>query len=474
MSDGLDEQEPLDFGWEEWVSLPGLGLPALKIKTDTGARTSALHAFAIEPFGSADRPKVRFGVQPIPDRPEIEVFCSADVVDRREVTSSNGEAELRYVIRTPISVAGRSWDIEVTLTDRGAMAYRMLVGRTALAEHIVVRPDASFLQPRLDYTAYDTLAKAPPKKRALRVAILTREPDNYSSRRLIEAGEARDHVVEPIDTLRCYMNINAHAPEVHYDGRALPRYDAVIPRIGASITSYGLAVVRQFETLGAYCLNTSTGIGASRDKLFAHQLLARHSIRMPTTAFASSPKDSSNLINLVGSAPLIVKLLESSQGKGVVLADTAKAAQSVVSAFRNLKADFLVQEFVKEAAGEDIRIIVIGGKVVAAMRRTAAAGEFRANLHQGGGAEVAKTTKEERDTAVRAARALGLGFAGVDILRSSVGPKVLEVNSSPGLEGVEGVSGKDIAGLVFDHLERRVRPLVRRTKRTTSKKAADA
>ncbi|MEL6363735.1 MAG: 30S ribosomal protein S6--L-glutamate ligase [Pseudomonadota bacterium] len=469
-----DETAALEFGWEEWVSLPGLGLPALKAKTDTGARTSALHAFAIEPFGSVSRPKVRFGVQPIPDRPEIEVFCSADLVDRREVTSSNGEAELRYVVRTPVSVSGRSWDIEMTLTDRGSMSYRMLIGRTALADNAVVKPEASFLQPRLDYSVYDELSKVPPKKRALRVAILTREPDNYSSRRLIEAGEARDHVVEPIDTLRCYMNINAHAPEVHYDGRALPRYDAIIPRIGAGITSYGLAVVRQFETLGAHCLNSSTGIGASRDKLFAHQLLARYSIRMPTTAFASSPKDSANLINLVGSAPIIVKLLESSQGKGVVLAENAKAAQSVVSAFRNLKADFLVQEFVKEAAGEDIRIIVIGGKFAAAMRRTAGEGDFRANLHQGGAATTVKTTKEERDTAVRAARALGLGFAGVDLLRSESGPKVLEVNSSPGLEGVEKVSDKDIAGLVFDHLERRVRPLVRRSRRAPSPKTASA
>ena len=326
----------------------------------------------------------------------------------------------------------------------------------------MVKPDSSFLQGERDYSAYQAIEKRTPQKRTLRVAVLTREPKSYSTKRIIEAGEARDHVVEPIDTLRCYMNINAHSPEVHYDGRALPRYDAVIPRIGASITSYGLAVLRQFETTGAYCLNGSQGVAASRDKLYAHQLLARHRIAMPTTAFASSPKDSDNLIELVGAAPLVVKLLESSQGKGVVLAESAKAAESVVSAFRNLKADFLVQEFVKEAAGEDIRILVCGGKAVAAMRRTAGDGDFRANLHQGGSAEGIRATRDERETAVKAARSLGLDFAGVDILRSESGPKVLEVNSSPGLEGVERVTQKDIASLIFDHLEKRVRPLVRR------------
>ncbi|MGB0904332.1 MAG: 30S ribosomal protein S6--L-glutamate ligase, partial [Mangrovicoccus sp.] len=287
---------------------------------------------------------------------------------------------------------------------------------------------------------------------------LSREAKSYSTSRIVAEGEARGHTVEVIDTTRCYMAINASAPEVHYDGKRLPRYDAVIPRIGASITPYGTAVIRQFETVGTYCVNPSDGITASRDKLHAHQVLARHRINMPATAFAASPKDTGNLIGLVGTAPLIVKLLESTQGKGVVLAETKKAAESVISAFRGLKANFLVQDFVKEANGEDVRCLVVGGKVVAAIKRTAAEGEFRSNLHQGGSAKVTKITKAERETATRAARAFRLGMAGVDLLRSSEGPKVLEVNSSPGLEGVEKASGKNIAGLIFEDIEKRVRP----------------
>ncbi|MDX1780370.1 MAG: 30S ribosomal protein S6--L-glutamate ligase, partial [Thalassovita sp.] len=285
------------------------------------------------------------------------------------------------------------------------------------------------------------------------------------TRRLVEEGEARGHTVEVIDTTRCYIAINALAPEVHYDGKRLPRYDAVIPRIGASITGYGSAVIRQFETIGTFCVNGSEGITASRDKLYAHQILARHKIGMPTTAFAASPKDTNNLIGLAGGAPLIVKLLESTQGKGVVLAETKKAAESVISAFRGLKASFLVQHFVKEAAGEDIRCLVIGSKVVAAMKRSGAEGDFRSNLHQGGSASKVRITKAERETAQRAAKAFGLNMAGVDLLRSDSGPKVLEVNSSPGFEGIEKVSGKNITGLLYDEIERRARPSpVRRRK----------
>jgi ribosomal protein S6--L-glutamate ligase len=459
----------LELGWEEWISLPDLGLPAMKAKVDTGARTSALHAFTVEPFGPANRPKVRFGVHPIPERPEVEVYCSADILDKREVTSSNGETETRYAVETHIEIAGQRWPIILTLSDREGMSFHMLLGRQALESYPegqpVVSPTKSHVQPTLDYSAYDRLVSQAPKKRALRIAVLTKEPKIYSSQKLKEAGEARGHVVELIDTSRCYMLINAERPEVHYDGRALPSYDAVIPRIGASITSYGTAVVRQFETTGAYCLNRSDAILASRDKLYAHQILAREGIGMPSTAFASSPKDTDAIINLMSSPPIIVKLLESTQGKGVVLAETKKAAQSVISAFRNLKADFLVQEFVKEAAGEDVRCLVVGNKVVASMKRVAAAGEFRSNLHQGGSAISVRITKGEREVALRAAKALGLGFAGVDLLRSEGGPKVLEVNSSPGLEGIERSSKKDVADLVFQHIERRAISTVKRRRR---------
>jgi len=450
--------EELTFGWEEWIALPDLGLPALKAKVDTGARTSALHAHDIEIFGPAAKPKVRFNVHPIAGREDISITCSAPLVDRREVTSSNGESEQRFVISTQLDVGGQSWPIEVTLTNRAGMNSRMLLGRQALGDHITISATERKMQPELSYDVYHTasLRRAAPQ-RALRIAVLSRE-DNYSTRRLVEVGEDRGHTVEVIDTTRCYMAINTMAPEVHYDGKRLPRYDAVIPRIGASVTPYGCAVIRQFETIGTYCVNGSAGILASRDKLHAHQVLAGKRIGMPTTAFAASPKDTSNLMALVGTAPLIVKLLESTQGKGVVLAETKKAAESVIDAFRGLKANFLVQDFVKEAAGEDIRCLVVAGKVVAAMKRTGADGDFRSNLHRGGSAKVVRITKEERDTAVRAARAFGLGKAGVDLLRSETGPKVLEVNSSPGFEGIETATGKDIVGKIYDQIEARVKP----------------
>ncbi|WP_340250577.1 30S ribosomal protein S6--L-glutamate ligase [Sulfitobacter pontiacus] len=451
--------QELTFGWEEWVALPELGLPAIKAKIDTGARTSALHAHDIEVFGPASKPKVRFNVHPVAGNEDITITCSAPIIDRREVTSSNGEAELRYVIATKMDVAGQSWPIDVTLTNRAGMTSRMLLGRQALTDHITISPTEKRLQPDLSYDVYHTAAvrhRAP--KRALRVAVLSREASNYSTSRLVEVGEARGHTVEVIDTTRCYMAINAMAPEVHYDGKRLPRYDAVIPRIGASVTPYGCAVIRQFETIGTYCVNGSAGILSSRDKLHAHQVLASKKIGMPTTAFAASPKDTSNLMALVGTAPLIVKLLESTQGKGVVLAETKKAAESVIDAFRGLKANFLVQDFVKEAAGEDLRCLVVDGKVVAAMKRTGAEGDFRSNLHRGGTAQVVRITKVERDTALRAARAFGLGTAGVDLLRSDSGPKVLEVNSSPGFEGIEKATGKDIVGMVYDMIEARVKP----------------
>ena len=450
---------PFTLGWEEWVAFPDLGLPAIKAKVDTGARTSALHASVIEPFGPVGKPQVRFLIQPNPDDLSIEFTCSAPIVDRRQVTSSNGDSELRYVISTEIEVGDRRWPVEVTLSNRENMQYRMLFGRTSIAEDMVVDPNRSFAQPTLSFDFYKDLPRKRPVRRPLRIALMTMEPGNYSNKRLIEAGAARGHVVEAIDTSRCYMKIGARTSEIHYDGEVLPRFDAVIPRIGPSITSYGLAVLRQFSNTGAYCLNDANAIASSRDKLLAHQLLAREQIGMPLTAFANSPKDTKDLISLVGGAPVIVKLLQSSQGKGVVLADSRKSAESLVDAFRGLDAHFLLQEFVAEAAGRDTRCFVIGNKVVAAIQRSAAEGEFRSNLHRGGTAEAVKLSRLERDVARRAAQTIGLSVAGVDILRTSDGPKVLEVNSSPGLEGIETATGKNIADLIIQQLEAKVRPL---------------
>jgi ribosomal protein S6--L-glutamate ligase len=261
------------------------------------------------------------------------------------------------------------------------------------------------------------------------------------------------------------MNIASFKPSIHYDGAAL-EFDAVIPRIGASITFYGTAVVRQFEMMGVFSLNESVAISRSRDKLRSLQLLSRKGIGLPVTGFANSPADTEDLLNLVGGSPVVLKLLEGTQGKGIVLAETIKAAQSVIEAFRGLDADFLVQEFVAEAGGSDIRCFVIGDKVVAAMKRQAQDGEFRSNLHRGGSAEVVKITPEERSTAVRAARIMGLIVAGVDILRSNHGPVVMEVNSSPGLEGIERTTGKDVAGLIVEYIEKHPKIGASRTRGT--------
>lgn len=465
MSNAEQPNGPI-LGWEEWVSLPDLSLPAIKAKIDTGARTSALHAVAIEPFGTDEKPQVRFIMHPDPANPSIEVVCSAKVIDRRNVTSSNGVAELRYVIRVNISVGGRSWPIDVSLTNRETMGYRMLIGRSALPDDFSVRPGTSFQQPILSFDVYrKKQGRKSIPKRPLRIGILTQAPKNYSNTRMIEAAEARGHVIDCIYTSRCYMAINAHKPEVHYDGKPLPRYDAIIPRIGTSLTFYGMAVVRQFEAMGVYCLNNAAPIGASRDKLLAHQVLSQHGLGMPTTAFAKSSHDTKGILDLVGGAPVVVKLLESTQGKGVVLADNRKGASAIVDAFRGLNAHFLVQEFVKEANGSDLRCFVVDGRVVGAMMRTAADGDFRSNVHQGGSVKKVRLSKDERRTAIKAAKILKLNVAGVDILRSNDGPKILEVNSSPGLKGIEEATGKDIAGEIISCIESNVRTVFKTSKR---------
>ncbi|MAC98341.1 MAG: 30S ribosomal protein S6--L-glutamate ligase [Pseudomonadales bacterium] len=298
----------------------------------------------------------------------------------------------------------------------------------------------------------------------MKLAILSRNAKLYSTRRLIEAATERGHEVRVIDPLRAYMNIASHKPSIHYKGEELEGFDAVIPRIGASITFYGTAVLRQFEMMGVFPLNESVAISRSRDKLRSLQLLARKGVGLPVTGFAHSPDDIPDLISMVGGAPLVIKLLEGTQGIGVVLCETEKAAESVLEAFMGLKANIMVQEYIREAGGADIRCLVVGDKVIAAMKRQAKPGEFRSNLHRGGSASLIKISPEERMTAVRAAKVMGLNVAGVDILRSNHGPVVMEVNSSPGLEGIEATTGKDVAGLIIDSIEKTARPNQTRTR----------
>ena len=298
----------------------------------------------------------------------------------------------------------------------------------------------------------------------MKIAMMARNPDLYSHKRLKAAAESRGHEFHIVDTLRCYMNIASRRPEMYYNGKKLEGFDAVIPRIGASITFYGLAVLRQFEMMGVYPLNESVAVGRSRDKLRSMQLLARDGVGLPVTTFAHDPKQTGEVLALAGGAPIVIKLLEGTQGIGVVLADTDRSATSVIEAFRGAKVNILLQEFIKEAGGTDIRAIVVGGRVIAAMKRTGAEDDFRSNLHRGGSAELVKLSPAERATATQAAKTMGLNVCGVDMLRSARGPVVMEVNSSPGLEGVEKATGLDVAGKIIAYIEKSAKPGATRTR----------
>ena len=446
------------IGSEEWFGFPRLGIPAIKARIDSGAKTSAIHAFNIQPFKRDGQPWVSFEVHPLQKNRKAVVRCESAVVDRRVVKSSIGISEKRYVIREPMLVNGDTWDVELTLANRDSMGYRMLLGREAMSGRTLVDPDESFClgEYGLDEVRahYQTAEES---KSGLRIGLLASDPKLYSNERILEAGDERGHEMVFLNIKQCYMKLDAEKPEVHYrGGRILDDLDAVITRFRPSVTFYGCSLARQFESMGVLTVNNSMAITQSRDKLFSLQALLKAGLRIPVTGFAHSPIDTNDLIEMVEGAPLIVKLLEGTQGRGVVLAETRKAADSVINAFKSLNANLLVQQFIREAQGKDLRCFVIGGKVVASIQREAAPGEFRANIHRGGSARPVKITPEERRIAVRAARVLGLKIAGVDIIRSSKGPLLLEVNSSPGLEGVEGATGKDVAGQMIASVERQL------------------
>ena len=300
----------------------------------------------------------------------------------------------------------------------------------------------------------------------MKIALLCRSPHLYSHQRIMTAARERGHEIDAINHLRCTLDIAAHRPLIHYGGRALTGYDAVIPRIGASVTFFGAAVVRQFEMMRVYAVNESVAISRSRDKLRSLQLLSRKGIGLPVTVFAHKTSNAEEVIRLAGGAPVVIKLLEGTQGIGVVLGETQKAAESIIQAFGGVDTNILVQEYIAEARGEDIRCIVIGGKVVASMRRRGREGDFRSNLHRGGSAKAAKITPQERTTAIGAAKAMGLNVCGVDMLRSNHGPVVMEVNSSPGLEGVEQATGVDVAGKIIEFIEKNAKPGATKTRGT--------
>jgi len=449
-------QSKIILGSEEWCSLPELGIPSIKARVDSGAKTSALHAKNIAPFIKDGQNWVKFDINPIQNNVKTIIHCESPLVDKRVVKSSSGYREQRYVIQTSLEIGNSKWAIEMTLTNRDSMGFRMLLGREAMSGRVLVDPEQQYL---LGQTTTDNLKEvyknAVKTSSGLRIGLLASNPELYSNKRIMEAGEMRGHEMHFLNIKECYMKLDAKTPEIHYRGGIiLNQFDAIIPRIRPSITFYGCALTRQFEALNVFCLNSSTAITQSRDKLFSLQLLLQSGIDIPTTGFANSPLDTNDLITMVGGPPLIVKLLEGTQGKGVVLAETKKAAESVINAFKSLKANILVQEFIKEASGKDLRLFVVDGKVVATIQREAMPGEFRANIHLGGTASVIKPTSEEKKIAIRAAKAMDLKVAGVDIIRSSKGPLLLEVNSSPGLEGIEGATNKDIAGEMIIAIEK--------------------
>ena len=447
------------LGCEEWVTLDELNIPSIKARVDSGAKTSSIQAKNIKRITRKGEAWVTFDVNPIQDNLSLYVSCEAKIVDTRIVKSSSGETQKRFVIKTHIKLGSNAFEIELTLAERDGMEYRMLLGREALIDRYLVDASQSFLlQQYRDEEIFEQYRHLTKQSSGLKLGLLATNKNLYSNKRLMEAAEARGHEIHFLNIQHCYMKLDAQTPEVRYrGGKILDDLDAIIPRIRPSMTFYGCALLRQFDSIGTYCLNSSASISQSRDKLFSSQLFSKNGIKIPITGFAKSPLETKDLIDMVGGSPLIVKLLESAQGKGVVSAETNKAAESVINAFKSLQANILVQEFIKEAEGKDIRCFVVDGKVVASIMREAKKGEFRSNIHQGGLAKKVRVTPEEKKLAVKAAKIFKLDVAGVDIIRSNKGPLLLEVNSSPGLEGIESITGKDIANAIILAIEKKLK-----------------
>ncbi|CAL7962228.1 putative alpha-L-glutamate ligase [Alphaproteobacteria bacterium] len=450
-------QHKLMIGCEEWCALPALDVPAIQAKVDSGANISAIHTFNVCTFFQDNKEYVTFYIYPLRGTRKIKIACNAELYGRKDVKSSNGIVEKRLVILTPVKLGKYVWNIELTLTNRDAMGYRMLLGREAMRDHVLVDPNRSFLTEKLEDIALSKLYSKPMlvSKPSLNIVLLASNPHLYSNKKIMEAGLVCGHNMRFLNIRDCYIHIKASVPTIYYrGGEEISNIDAVIPRLRPALTFYGCALLRQFRALGAFCLNDDSAIVDSRNKLKCLQILAEKGIDMPVTTFASSLRSSKHLISIVGGTPLIVKVLEGTQGRGVVLVENHKAAESVISAFKSTKTNVLVQEFIKEAYGKDIRCFVVDGKVVASMQREATDGDFRANLHLGGVGFAIKLTKQERKMAVNAAKIIGLKVAGVDMIRSNTGPKVLEVNSSPGLEGIERVVKINIAQTMIECVEK--------------------
>lgn len=458
MIDRADLPDKMIVGSEEWCALPQLGIPAIKVRVDSGAKTSSLHAFNIRPFSRAGVSFVSFEVHPLQGNRRTIVRCEAEVIDKRVVRSSSGIGEKRFVVKTLLGHREQQWEVELTLTNRDSMGFRMLLGREAMNGRMLVDPAASFAGGKISSSQVDQLYQDHTRESSgLRIGLLASNPALISNQRILEAGEERGHRIRFYDIRQCYMKLDAEHPEIHYrGGKLLNNLDAVIPRIRPDLTFYGCALVRQFESLGIYSLNSAEAISHSRDKLYSLQHLLQHGLPIPTTGIADSPLDTDDLIDMVNGAPLVVKLLEGPQHRGVVLAESRTAGESLINAFRSLQANLLVQEFIKEAEGRSLRLLVADNKVVCAVERQAAPGHFQSNRQNGSSLSAVRLSADERKLALRAAKVMGLKVAGVDIIRSRKGPLLLEVNSCPSLGDLEEVSGKDLAGALISAVEKQL------------------
>ena len=446
-------------GSEEWCGFPSLGVPLIKARVDSGAKTSSIHAFNIQRFKREGEAWVSFEVHPLQDDRKVVIRCESKIVDRRYVKSSSGLSERRYVIRVPLALADKIWEIDLTLANRDSMGYRMLLGREAMSGKLLVDPDERFC---LGDVSLDNILKHYPEetevRRGLRIAVLGHDPNTYSSQRLIEVGSERGHEMSFLRINQCYMKLELANPEIYYrGGRLLNNLDVVIPRIPRPQTYYGCALVRQFEHQGVYSLNSSLSIRNARDKLNFLQIMLKHSLSIPTTGFASTPLDSQDLVDAVGGAPVMIKLLEGTHGKDTVQADTKQAAETVINAIKSLRANLLVQEHIKEAKGKTIRCYVVDGKVVGALEKDAFPSLTPSQEYNGDvGFAIVKLSSEEKNLSIKAVKALGLKIASVDFFRSNKGALVSQVNAAPGLEAVEVISGKDVSGMLIALIEKKL------------------
>lgn len=425
---------------------------------DSGAKTSSLHAFNIRPFSRSGVSFVSFEVHPVQGNRRVIVRCEAEVLDKRVVKSSSGIGEKRYVVKTLLQHRQQQWEIELTLTNRDSMGFRMLLGREAMNGRMLVDPASSFCGGQIADNRIEQLYHEHTRESSgLRIGLLASNPDLISNQRIMEAGEERGHRIRFYDIRQCYMKLDAEYPEIHYrGGKLLNNLDAVIPRIRPDLTFYGCALVRQFESLGIYSLNSAQAISQSRDKLFSLQYLLQHGLPIPTTGIADSPLDTDELIDMVNGPPLVVKLLEGARHRDVVLAESRAAGESLINAFRSLQANLLVQEFVKEAEGRSLRLLVVDNKVVCAVERHAAPGHFHSNGQVGSSQSMARLNSEERRLALRAAKVMGLKVAGVDMIRSRKGPLLLKISSCPSLGDMENISGKDLAATLISAVEKQL------------------